>query len=338
MDIKLSTEKQQLSAIAQELLRPELDYTAIRNNCIALSGFFCGLTGFNPEDEINQVPVSTATGQAVSPYGAMSCIRDMMRTRNFMQGVHAAIHSRLHTNPGQPVMVFYAGTGPFATLLIPLTTVFSPGQLQLVLMDINPISISYLRKLISKLGLEPYIRSIETTDAATYIIPDDQQPDILVTETMKAGLLKEPQFSICENLLPQCVRDPVLIPEMIKVELCLSGSIMNQVDEKQSLATLIMLRKSLFDGSAASQKELSIIREGILVAVSINQEERRRWVVLDTYIRIFKQHELKYNESGLTMSVNLSIFSQNTQPSGLWRIRYNIQAEPFFEFSREQSY
>lgn len=329
-------EKQQrLKAITGDLIHPQINYSAVRNACLALQDFFCKLTGFDPEDLNNQLHCSTPAGLAVSPYAAMSCITDMMRTRNFIMGVQEAVHSRLKLFPGKPVLVFYAGTGPFASLLIPLTTVFTPAQLQMVLVDINPISTGYVRQIVEDLALQPYVKAIETTDATQYRIPEALQPDILLSETMKAGLLKEPQFSICSHLLPQCTKNPILIPELITVDLCISRNKDKELVEKKSLATLIRLSRELFDQTPDALQALNNIQKGVLVHFPDDLQDKQHKIVFDTSIRIFNTHQLKHNESGLTIPVVLDNFLQESDPLGTWRFRYRITSEPYFEISKE---
>jgi hypothetical protein len=74
----------------------------------------------------------TPAGLAIDTRSAALCIFDMMRTRKFLLGIRDAIDEKLRIDPGQPVTILYAGTGPFATLLTPLITVFRPDQLQMV--------------------------------------------------------------------------------------------------------------------------------------------------------------------------------------------------------------
>lgn len=143
--------KERLKEITQLFLAPELNYSVVRNACALLSALFCEVTGFEFDSKENQEHICTHAGLAVSPYAAAFCITDMMRTRGFLLGIKEAIEKKLKENNGKPVIVLYAGTGPFASLLTPLTTVFSPSQLQLVLIDINTISINFLQKLIHQL-------------------------------------------------------------------------------------------------------------------------------------------------------------------------------------------
>src|SRR6185436_5671391 len=137
----------------------------------ALKDLFCQAVGYDEAGAALQQHIQTTGGQAINTYTAALCITDMMRTRKFLLGIKEAIEERLKTNAGKPVTVFYAGSGPFATLLTPLTTIFGPGQLQMVLLEINPASIDYLHKTVQQFRLEKYIVGIGQADAVHYIIP-----------------------------------------------------------------------------------------------------------------------------------------------------------------------
>ena len=124
----------------------------------------------------NQLDFPTEAGKAKASRWAASCLTDLMRTRNFILGIRDAIEERLKINPGKPVTVLYAGTGPFASLLTPLITVFGPAQLQLILMELNPVSIHYLEKIIQQFDMDEYLIDLIQADAVTYFIPTNQQP------------------------------------------------------------------------------------------------------------------------------------------------------------------
>lgn len=81
-----------------------------------------------------------------------------------MRGIFAAV-KHLHHKKTKPVRILYAGTGPFATLVLPLITKYSPEDLQLILLEVNPQTIVHLKQLIKSLGIENYIEKIICEDA-----------------------------------------------------------------------------------------------------------------------------------------------------------------------------
>lgn len=294
---------QRLKDITSVLLSPELDYTAVRNSCTALYEIFTSVSAFEENAPEMQVHISTASGLAVSPYAAAFCITDMMRTRKFLQGIQEAVYAKLTENPGRPVKIFYAGCGPFATLLTPLTTVFSPAQMQLVLLDINPLSHEYLQKIIRGFALENYILGIEITDALQYTIPAKYKPDILVSETMKPGLAKEPQVSLISHLLPQCDSRTIVIPESITIDACLLGNSVNNPGVIYKLKTLMKFDAALAIQIKQNPRQLDVLTNGVTAIINERPSVMFSRLVLNTQINIYGDHQLDFYDSSLTLPV-----------------------------------
>jgi hypothetical protein len=148
-------------------------------------------------------------GVAISPHLAARCLFDPL------------IH------------IVYAGCGPYGTLLLPLTTRFTPEQVQLTLIDIHKPSIDSVRRLVEALGIENYIYKCAQADAVTYRHPPEIPLHMVISETMEAGLAREPQLAIMRNFLPQLQEKGFFIPENIVVEAWLSSS------EKEDIGLLM---------------------------------------------------------------------------------------------------
>ena len=95
----------------------------------------------HPESFLDTEASHTPFGKAVSLTTAAQCAEDPERGRVFIQGIYQAIQDRLKAHPGQIVNILYAGTGPFAWLLIPLLPLFSASQIQVTLLDIHQASL-----------------------------------------------------------------------------------------------------------------------------------------------------------------------------------------------------
>ena len=325
----------QLKQITAVLLSPELNYSGIRNACYELKDLFYDASGLDDSEKINITHIKTGSGVAVGPVSAAFCIIDMMRTRVFLMGLRDAIEEKLRMNPNEPVIVLYAGTGPFATLLTPLTTVFTSAQLRFVLLEINPVSISYLEKIIAAFDLSPYITGLVETDATTYIIPANHQPDILISETMMPALHTEPQVTIAANLITQCNRRPILIPEMIKVEAALLS---NMAKEDYKILPLKLLLEFTAQTAVNIKKDiaaLSVFSEGITVEIPQPPEHIYTNLCLLTTIRIFKEHCIRFNESSLTIPQPVLDIAAIKNWPAKFRFQYKTGASPGFVFSLE---
>ena len=158
------------------------------------------------------------SGLAISPIKAAMCARECFRTIVFIKGLGAAIEAARQT--GRPTRVLYAGCGPFASLALPLMSVFSSKQVMFTLIDIHAESLRYARHLIEGFGLAEHVGDYVCADATRYRIPEDALPDVIVSETMNVSLRSEPQVTIARRLLTQAP-DALLVPSVITVEACL---------------------------------------------------------------------------------------------------------------------
>ena len=318
-----------LKRITQILLADESSYLEIRNACGSLLDFFYQVSEFDEMKPVNLQHMQSHAGQAVSPVAAAICIRDFMRTRVFMRGLKEAISTKLLANPQKAVTVLYAGTGPFASLLIPLITLFGPTQLNMLLLDINPASITYLNKIIHYFNLEPYVMQVVETDAVTYRIPAQWKPDIILSETMMPSLKTEPQVSIVANLVGQCPQ-AILVPEMIEVSACLYNSNLN--DEKRfiHLQTLLVFTKAEALKIAAEQQTGDAVFPVTGLEVQKLKQPNYSRLALHTSIRVFNEHFLNFKESSLTIPVFVyDMHSIKTWPA-IFNIRYRIFPLPGF--------
>jgi hypothetical protein len=323
-----------LTDITNALLAHQNDLTLTRNAAGAMKTLFEKVTGFDEIDPQNGDHVLTESGTAVGPFQAAACIIDFMRTRAFLRGMAVAIRERLLTHPHEPVKIFYAGTGPFATLMTPLTTLFSPAEMQWVLLDINPVSIGYLQQMIRAFALSPYIIDVVQADATKYNIPPAHQPDILVSETMKFALHKEPQVDITAHLLSQCRKDVQLIPENIRIE---AGCSRLYPDGLYDIRPMQLL----FDLNKTTALQLVPLNEWIPPQLMHNtrlilpQDEAlaKHDLTLFTTITVFKEHGLAFNESGLTTAFRLQRLVDLPQFPREVHFTYRRGAMPGFHFT-----
>jgi predicted RNA methylase len=291
----------QLQSLTAALLSPVLNYNECREAALSLSKLFSEAAGFDEMAPDNQIDIRTTSGKALAPRWAASCLVDFMRTRKFILGIRDAIEEKLKINPGRPVTVLYAGTGPFASLLTPLITLFTPAQLQMVWLEINPVSFQYLQKMITQFEMEDYVVELVEADAATWSIPVHVHPDIVVSETMNNALQKEPQVSIVVNLLSQCNPGTILIPDLVKVDACLLGSTIDHPEDIFHLETLLELDAETAVRIKKNPENVPVLTKGIILTISELPPERFKTLALNTSIRIFGQYSLTFNESGLTI-------------------------------------
>lgn len=158
----------------------------------------------------------TQTGVVLNPCHAGQCLTEVQRTTAFVRGLDQAVSDLLASGVG-PVRIFYAGCGPFATLVLPLTYRYSSAQVQFYLLDYHQQSMDSARDLLGSLGKSEYLEGWSVHDAVTFVVPEDYRPNIFLTETLQRALTQECQVPIVQNILPQLHSDVLLLPQEIRV-------------------------------------------------------------------------------------------------------------------------
>ncbi len=167
--------------------------------------------------DVTEGETSSGEGLAISPTQAAMCAGEFQRTVIFLRGLHDAIASVIEATSPEPVRVLYAGSGPYATLAVPLMTVFPPEAVRFTILDIHPTSIEHVKSLVRRLGLADSVDAYAVADACDYTIPGDAIPHIILSETMGTALEKEPQVAIMRHLLRQAP-DAIIVPESVRVD------------------------------------------------------------------------------------------------------------------------
>jgi hypothetical protein len=318
-----------LREIVSIYLEEDHNHLAIRKATRELKQLFFAVTGLPHTGMICREDIKLDSGKAINIDSAAACIDDMMRTKIFMKGLHDAIHKKMEDNPAKPVLVLYAGTGPFATLFTPLTTVFSPSQLQVILLEINPVSIMYLHKTIDAFNLKPYIRGMVATDASVYEIPAQYEPDIILSETMKWALEKEPQVSIFLNLARQRP-GALLIPQEIKIELAFIGNASKGDFFQQPIARLMELNAASLNKINKDKPGLSVLSGSMTLQIEKPAGNGSCQLAYLTFIRVFNNNCLNLRESGLTIPRRITDFLPVDKWPVTVRVQYHLGSAPGF--------
>jgi len=301
-----------LLELTQVFLAAELDYVQLQRAAQAYREILTKQANFQEQSEDSRRDVRLTSGKAIGSTWAALCIDDLLRTKRFIKGVYTAVQSLLEGGKTS-VEILYAGCGPFATLVLPLTTVFREDQVRIRALEINPASCLHLEKLIHNLGIEGYFQSIEQVDASCYQIPKAGEVDILLSETMQRGLEKEPQVAIMYNLVPQLREDAILIPERINLSI---GTLGYQGPQPSpAIYNWIINAFTLDKENVLKQRATQLIDEGIhfpsrQYQITKSQFPATHRLVLLTQITIYGQEELGPGESGITLPINLFALQQ----------------------------
>lgn len=327
-----------LSEISDVILAEELDFFALKNAIEELKRLLFGLSRLNMDAKVNEQNLQLQKGYAIGPKWAGLCLEDMMRTKRFMCGIYKAVEKVKKKKDG-PVVIMYAGTGPFATLILPLLSKYSPKELQLVLLEVNEISIESTKRIIKGFDAYDYIKEMYHCDATNFEYrTHNDEIDIFLVECLQHALAREPQVAITYNLLPQLPKDVVLIPEEISLKAALID--MDLRDEYMELIDGIKrndyyeLVKPVF----TINKETVLNHEGInehgqleftQVATEFIDErlDENDAVAIATEITVFEDEKLAMDECGLTVPLILANLNVVDKMKGM-NSRYIVDEFP----------
>ena len=217
------------------------------------------------------------SGLAISPADAASCMRDARRTAVFLRGVLAAIREAQRRFPGERLNAVYAGTGPLATMAVPLLPVLSPEEIRFAFIDIHAEASESVEEVLKRFGFEEFVLEIRACDATTYRCAYPMH--IAIAETMQRSLAVEPQVAVMRNLAAQLAPGGLLVPERITLNLGFA--------DPEALSTSPIVPLGTIDDLSAAVFRLPVL-------------PRQYRAVCIADIVTFGRHRLRAFESGLT--------------------------------------
>jgi hypothetical protein len=303
MSSTAESERSQLRAFADVILADTYHPGELRQTLRAFEAWLIKLAELDIDSENCRSNIEADYGVALGPAWAALCVEDTQRTRSFVRGTYQAVLERCRANGNRPVHVFYAGCGPFATLVLPLLTHFSEQELRITLVDINPISVSCVQRLFARLNLQGFVGSVLLADAMSMTISNPDEIDIVLSETMQRALKNECQVQIMSNLMSQVPEHALMLPERITLTLAQRDFSNPQAGngETRPMETL----GSLFEFSKASISDATwhqqndqrfLLTEGI--TITLPHEDIQLDVL--TSIDVYGDAKLALNQSGLT--------------------------------------
>lgn len=236
----------------------------------------------------------TESGVVLNPSHAGQCLTEVRRTEAFVRGLDRAVLERLE-NGISPVRIFYAGCGPFATLVLPLTFRYTPEQVRFFLLDYHQESVDSALHLFRSLGKSDFLEGSVVHDAVTYRFEADYRPHILLSETLQRALTQECQVPIVLNLLPQLPETTLLIPEEIRVH-----GLWTELSEGPENRATVRPEDVILDTIVRFNSETA--RNGNFVSEIAPKaaQNSKQTFCLQTEIDVYKDWILRRNESGLT--------------------------------------
>ena len=322
----------QLKDITATFLTKQIDYQQLREACQQYKALLIELSAIDLEEETNREDIHFEYGKAIGTTWAAACVDDIMRTRNFIRGVFQAVY-QLQAERSEPIQILYAGTGPFATLILPLFTAFSPAEIQVIFLEVNPNSVACLRRVLQKLEAEAYVQKIIQADATTLQLDADLQPDLVLSETMLHALIKEQQVPIMLNIVPQIPPHALLIPSNIQLDLAWVNLTAPTLSEKfQAITKLLHFDKTSMQNYIATKREVNDYSLAISTPLAAPKSADFSQLAILTTIHIFGEEWLQMNESSLTIPYIIMDAHQQKIPATL-ELSYRLQPSPDWRIS-----
>ncbi|WP_147300552.1 SAM-dependent methyltransferase [Tenacibaculum gallaicum] len=287
----------------------------------------------NNEEYRNNVQLEN--GVAIGTLWAANCLDDLERTLKFIKGIDIAIQEKIQQKDS--LHILYAGTGPFASLILPFILKYADFNITYTLLEINPLSFETLKSTIVKLGLETNNINFVNKDATKYKVLKNFSPDIIVSETMQRALDSEQQVSVFYNLMKQTTSDTIFIPEKITLFIGTSSYKNSKPDTQQKyyrqhhkifeVSKKVMSSNDwLFNKTTTKfnfpKKQTILKNEELFTAKEI---------VVMTEITIYKGEKLFVNDSGLTAPKYIKDISNNKKERLIIESQYVIGSEPKLE-------
>lgn len=298
--------REELKRITAAYLNDTINYVDLMTTTTELKSLLKNITGSDLNTDEGREHITCDNGIAIGTYWAALCIDDFMRTRQFVRGVHEAMKEKMSLQ-NDTIHIMYAGTGPFATLVLPLIFLYPKERFKYTFMEINKNTFDILTTVIKGLGLDEYHIDFVLADASTYVINKSDIPDIIISETMQNALANEQQVPIFLNLMNQAKADTIFIPEKINIYIALkqAGTPLLELTKQhyRKLEKVLEVSKDTLASLVASSDEPIEEQRFCEKHTTIAKQEQVGYkdLVLLTEIQTYKHEVLQILDSGLTL-------------------------------------
>ncbi len=289
------------------------------------------LTGINLENQENKTDIAFENGVAIGLTWAAMCVDDLVRTRMFIRGVYEAVEVALQNKKDDsPVSLLYAGSGPYATLVLPLFEAFSTQELQVTIIEINETSAEKVVEVFNKLGYETYLNEVLVENAVEIDLSVLPPIDVVVSETMQHALVKEQQVPIMLNMYKQLGEKVIYVPQNISLQLSLLKTAAQLRENEIKSADLKKVR-SLYDLTfGVADKELFDSYEFDLKPLRELIKKGYSDLCVSTEIQTYNNNWIRFNESGLTIPKILEPINDSNIDK-FTSVKYVLDENPHFE-------
>ena len=333
-----------LKEIADVIIAPEENFYTLTKAIESWKKILMRITALNLSAESNRESIHSETGKAIGTTWAAMCLDDLLRTRRFIRGVFQAVEDCLAKDKKEAIQILYAGSGPFAPLVLLLTTKFSSEAVQFTLLEVNENSVESVKKVFNALKLTDYIHDIHHCDATTFQLPNGGDIDIVISETMQHALVREQQVPITFNVLSQVNKETILIPEKIELQLGLLNQ--KRDNERMLSGNNDIVYYHLFGAFFELSKSAVFTQKDVFasfcscyrfpeITFSLAKKSIKNFDCLSVFTKIiiYGDEQLDVNESPLTLPLMLKILDENTATTV--KVNYKVDATPGIEYKLE---
>ncbi|WP_151173099.1 class I SAM-dependent methyltransferase [Pseudoalteromonas ruthenica] len=280
----------QLQQLVATIIAAPVDAGVVKQPIHALVNALEQESGVSSQADMNTSHGTyTEHGVAISPVQAARCSLEPLRTQVFMQGVAAAINDKVHGD--KVVHILYAGTGPFATLLLPYLACHPELPVRVTLLDIHQENIEAVKKLVVRWHIGHLINEYVVADATCWQPDAQSRFDIVISETMTALLRREPQVWIFKNLVRYLQAQGVLIPQVVSLRAWLERAKERVlIDEYFRLDKAAALR--------LARDDITDIRGELVIPAQHQSDDH---FTLTTDIQVYNHCVLSEGQSSLTV-------------------------------------
>ncbi|GAB6041240.1 SAM-dependent methyltransferase [Endothiovibrio diazotrophicus] len=324
-----------LARLLGPILNPQAPAETVARAVAGLKGLFVELAGETSAGGNRALE----SGLAISSRDAAACLDDIPRTVAFLRGVDAAIQEALLRFDQRPLRLLYAGCGPFAPLVLPLTVRHPAERLRITLIDVHRDNLASVVRIAHALGTTAALLRAAAEDAAGYRVADDERPHLIVSETMQRALISEPQVAIARNLVPQLMPGGLMVPERIAVNAALTDYRGEFRDHRPFVPLRTPLGEAFcvdLESMGAEKRVLETVDkrgERLIPGGEVNLPQEipeGTILILATEITTFGPHRIAEYRSGLTEPM---IYPEQglVRPGGRLRFRYRLSRLPEIE-------
>lgn len=331
----MSNKKDQLKLIAACFIEEHHDYFKLSSAIQSFKSIVNDHSTMDFNTPENVEDLAFTNGIAIGAKWAALCLDDIIRTKQFVRGIFQAIEDKRKSKTDK-LHILYAGTGPFATLILPIVAFYNPEDIQITLMDVNKTSLDQARSLMNSLGFEDFIHSDICTDATNYKLEEDANYDIVISETMQHALLREQQVPIMLNLVKQLPKETIFIPSSIKLDVALFDSRANFSMKKNENRCLYLGEVVKFDRpyiNLLNNNELKTEKLwSTLIALPDTISSDYDSIVMTTDIDVYEGISIGFNESSLTIPKTITQTSRIQDQYSTLECNYILSSLPYFEY------